>query len=72
MEPPPRGPASSVPVYSPYNQDSWGPSSRVPTLAGPGKLELGNVNQDSALAAPALRGGQYRIWPLSPTWHRTG
>lgn len=52
MEPSPHGPASSV--YSPHNQRSRGPPSRVLTLAGSGKLELGNANRDSALAAPAL------------------
>ncbi|XP_054528823.1 protoporphyrinogen oxidase isoform X4 [Pan troglodytes] len=35
MEPPPRGLAFSVPIYSPYDQSSWGLPSRVVTLAGP-------------------------------------
>ncbi|XP_011507975.1 protoporphyrinogen oxidase isoform X11 [Homo sapiens] len=36
MEPPPRGLALSVPIYSPYDQSSCGLPSRVVTLAGPG------------------------------------
>lgn len=72
MEPLPHGPASSAPIYSPYNQSSWEPPSRVLTLGGPGKLERGNADQDSALAAPALKGEPCGIWPLSPTTrHRT-
>lgn len=71
MEPPPHGPASSVPIYSRYNQSSWGLRSRVLTLPRPGKLELGNAKQDSALTAPARRGGQRQIPQLTLTWHGT-
>lgn len=52
MEPPPSGLASSVPIYSPYDQSSWGLPSRVVTLAGPGKLVLGNANSSIKRSSP--------------------
>lgn len=52
MEPPPRGLAFSVPIYSPYDQSSWGLPSRVVTLAGPGELVLGNANSSIKRSPP--------------------
>lgn len=41
MEPLPYGPASSAPIYSPYNQSSWEPPSRVLTLGGAWEARAG-------------------------------